>query len=170
MSFVGHIKRQRVSLAVSFVVLALVVGSNIFSSVPQPFTSVEVKIAERSPNGLLGGAVIPASCPSYAHSATGLCPACGTNQINYQTTTQGSDGNGNPITVPVDSCQDCPSGYTANADHTACVVACAANQGQSCSASNSCGTNTGTIQCSGACSVSAPTCTPPTVNICAGSG
>jgi hypothetical protein len=169
MSFVGHIKRQKISLAVSLVVLALVLGSNIFSFTSQPFASVEVKIAEHSPIGTMGGAVVPASCPSFAHSFTGICPACGPNQIFGQTSQTSCNGD-SCSGVSVDICVDCPAGQTSNADHTACVAACAANQGQACSASNSCGTNNGTIQCSGACSVSAPSCTPPTVYICAGSG
>jgi len=50
----------------------------------------------------------------------------------------------------------CDTGYVRSGD--ACIPACASNQGQACqSAPNMCGMqNTGTIQCSGACSASPP--------------
>ena len=71
---------------------------------------------------------------------------CGMGPINPYTVYPTS-----PTTYTL-SCSDW--GDTASVSET--VSVCAANSGQSCSASSACGTNYGTYQCNGSCSVSAP--------------
>ncbi len=88
------------------VALAIVVSYLLYVT-PSPVRSVELGIAAHSPSGQIGGSVVPASCPSYAHTAG----ECG-----------GGGGPGpNPPSAPTDQCANIaglqatvPSGYTAS--------------------------------------------------------
>lgn len=87
-------------LAVGLVALYLLITQT------SAIRSVELGIATHSPSGMFGGAVVPASCPSYAHSPG----ECG-----------GGGGGGGGETTPTDVCTNItgvqatvPAGYTAN--------------------------------------------------------
>jgi hypothetical protein len=102
-------------LTLLVLVSAVVFSHTITTAIGIPTSdSVEVAVAERSPSGAAGGAVVPASCPSSPHPGDtgGVCPVCSGTQILGQTTQL--DG------TIVDSCVDCPAGQVSNADHTAC--------------------------------------------------
>ncbi len=172
--FKHMLKRHKVPLLLVVLVAALAIGPKLSALEKQPFTSVEVSVAEYSPTGLGGGAVVPASCPSYPHPQgenAGVCPSCSNTQIYGQTSQTWSDTNGGSYVITTDTCNPCPPGQVSNADHTACVTPCSPNQGNSCTGSNACGTLTGVIQCDGSCSVGGPTtygtCNSPS-NACGG--
>lgn len=60
---------------VFLLILALaIVAGYLFLIHPSPVRSVELGMAAKSPSGDIGGLVVPASCPSYAHSP-GECSA-----------------------------------------------------------------------------------------------
>jgi hypothetical protein len=70
---------MRLALGLKYVLTAVLclfvlVGAGLFlvGTETEERSSVEVAVSEMSPRGIEGGAVIPASCPSYAH-ATGQC-------------------------------------------------------------------------------------------------
>jgi hypothetical protein len=154
--FKHTLKRNKAPLLLVVLVAVLAVGPKLSALEKQPFTSVEVSVAEYSPSGISGGAVVPASCPSYPHpqgEAAPTCPICSGTQTYGQVTQTWFTGDGS-YTVTTDTCNECPAGQVATPDHTAC---CAGNYGQSCSGSNACGTLTGTYQCNGSCSVGGPT-------------
>ncbi len=91
----------------------MVLGALLLSSLPagEPVRSVELGIAEHSPLGVTGGAVIPASCPSYDHSGGSVYGTCAGCPLGY-------DYNGGDTCVATgwcggyyywngSSCQDC---------------------------------------------------------------
>ncbi|MFA6078052.1 MAG: hypothetical protein WC724_03495 [Candidatus Paceibacterota bacterium] len=97
--------------------------------------SPEIGFTSLSPNGLLGGEIIPASCESgNYHDAPDFGTACTASSVCGQA--YGTIGCGGVCSVAAPSVP--------------------INYGQSCSSSNICGSNQGTIVCDGSCSAIAP--------------
>ena len=85
------IKDNRIHLflaAFFFVIVAVIFLNNSVDNTAQHVASLENGVYAFSPSGEKGGAIIPASCPSYEHVAgqcsapawiSGSCPAPGTS-------------------------------------------------------------------------------------------
>ncbi len=82
---IAHIKRRASLFSILGLVAVLAVFVSLFFT-SSTFRSVELGIAEHSPLGFAGGYVVPASCPSYAHT-TGECdPPADTPPPDYSVT------------------------------------------------------------------------------------
>lgn len=68
-----YMRRQSRLILILFGILALSVLASYFFTQSTPFSSVEVAVAESSPNGEGGGYVLPASCESYGEHYAGEC-------------------------------------------------------------------------------------------------
>ena len=67
-------KEKIKSYAGIFFLVAILMTAYFFTS--SPARSVEVDFTAHSPLGMSGGAIVPASCPSYDHTTAGACAAC----------------------------------------------------------------------------------------------
>lgn len=140
-----------------------------------------VPFADPSPQGFASGVVVSACGDACPHTTCTPTNSCGD-----------SNGTGEYITC-LDSCSvSAPaerSGYGNACTATnacgasnvgtltvctgagvACSVSAPANPdgyGDACTVTNACGSGSGTIQCNGSCSASAPSCPPPAGNITA---
>ena len=101
-----------------FVIVAVIFLNNSVDNTAQHVASLENGVYAFSPSGEKGGAIIPASCPSYEHVAgqcsapawiSGSCPAPGTSATVSWASSAGADH----YLLRVDNTSDgftCPAG------------------------------------------------------------
>ncbi len=181
MLFTKHLRSIR--FYIPYVLAAGIVAVTFFfalGGLEKGVFSSEVGFVAYSPNGIKGGAIVPASCesgdyhdqPSYGQACTSSANVCGqTNSGSIQcgggcsaSAPSNPPSYGQPC-ASSNSCGDSNYGITGCSGCSASAPAERAGYGNSCSSSqNACGqTNSGTIQCDGSCSASTPanpsTCT-----------
>lgn len=157
--------------------LALATGEEV-AETPE---TLGIPFADPSPQGFASGVVVSACGDACPHTTCTPTNSCGdSNGTGEYITCLGTcsisapaerPGYGNSCTA-TNACGASNVGTltVCTGSGVACSVSAPANPdgyGDACTVTNACGSGTGTIQCDGSCSASAPSCPPPEGNITA---
>ena len=172
--FKRSLKQQLLPIILLAIVLAIVFSGDFLKALNgKAFSSVEVRLAEQSPLGSAGGAIVPASCPSYSHMATYCNAEEGDVCFNIPGWQDVPPDGYTLYETPGVYRLCCHGGFVPSGPYT-CVPACASNAGQACvSSPNFCGqTNSGIAACNGSCPATPPSNSncppsqqPPTITV-----